>query len=112
MASCSANSGQIAVNYSLYASADLMNAAYQDQFAQEHIDADSGSCENLSTWPAEGSYLVENQPAGRRVCTNRPGSPTIYWTDDRLNVLGNATATDGDAEALISFWTNEAGPIP
>jgi hypothetical protein len=111
IASCSANTGQINVNYSMYASVEIMNAAYQDTFTAEQIDPGTGSCEDHSTWPAEGPYLVEGAPVGRRLCTDRPGFPTIYWTDDRLFILSNASSPTGDAAGLLTFWTTQAGPI-
>jgi len=110
MASCSASASDITVNYSMYASAELMNSAYQDVFTPLQIDPNSGSCENPSTWPAESTYDVEGAPIGRRLCTDQPGAPTIYWTDDRLNILSQASGAD--ATQLLDFWTNEAGPIP
>jgi hypothetical protein len=110
MATCTATAGGITVNYSEYASAEVMNSAYQEIFAPVQIDPNSGSCEDHSTWPAEGTYDVEDSPAGRRLCTDKPGTPTIYWTDDRLNILSQASGAD--ATQLLEFWTNEAGPIP
>ena len=35
------------------------------------------ACEDPTTWPAEGVYQVEGTPAGRRLCTNTAGVPTI-----------------------------------
>jgi hypothetical protein len=110
MASCSASGSDITVNYSAYASAELMNAAYQAIFTPLQIDPNSGSCENASTWPAESTYEVEDTPTGRRLCTDQPGAPTIYWTDERLSILSQASGAD--ATQLLDFWTNEAGPIP
>jgi hypothetical protein len=112
MASCSALTVGITLNYSQYASADLRNSAYQDEFAQAQIEPDTGSCEDHSTWPAESSYDVGGQPVGRRMCVDQQGRPTIIWTDDRLNVLANATSQIGDPAGLLQFWTTQAGPLP
>jgi hypothetical protein len=111
MANCTANAGAITVNYSEYASADLMNGAYQEEFANAQIDANSGSCEDHSTWPAEGTYDVEGQSVGRRLCIDEQGQPSISWTDDRLNILAHATTAGTDAAALVGFWATQAGPI-
>jgi hypothetical protein len=110
MASCSASSGAIAVNYSQYATAEIMNAAYEEIFAPLQIDPNTGSCEDHPTWPAESDYDVEGTPVGRRLCTDEQGAPTIYWTDERLNILSHASGPD--ATQLLDFWTNEAGPAP
>ncbi len=110
-ATCSADGGAISVTYDQYGDATSMDAAYETVFAREQIDQGTGSCEDHSTWPAEGPYQVQNQPAGRRLCTDRPGSSTIYWTDDRLTILSTAATSTGDYAGLLQFWTNEAGPI-
>ena len=107
-AQCTSSDG-IVVSYSLYADATTMDAAYQSVFATFQIDPGTGSCEDYGTWPAEGPYEVAGEAAGRRLCSTEQGSPTIYWTDDRLAI--SATATGSDPVRLVQFWTNEAGPI-
>lgn len=89
-----------------------MDAAYKTLRDRAQIEPDTGSCEDHNTWPAEGSYKVENEPAGRRLCADQPGSSTIYWTDDRLTILSTAATSTGDYAGLLQFWMNEAGPIP
>lgn len=108
---CATTTG-IAVIYDEYGTVDSMNAAYQAGFASIHIDANSGSCEDHSTWPAESTYDVNGAPAGHRLCADAAGAPTITWTDDQLDILSVATGSAADAPGLIAFWTNEAGPIP
>jgi hypothetical protein len=105
-------SATVSVSYTQYADATSMDAAYEQIFSALQIDQDSGSCEDHTTWPAESSYEVEGQPAGRRVCVDASGSATIYWTDDRLLILSTANSASADADALLEFWTNEAGPLP
>jgi len=104
--------GGIVVVYSEYDSADSMNTAYQKDFAGVQIDANSGACEDHSTWPAESTYEVNGAPAGHRLCADVAGAPTITWTDDQLDILSVATGQAADVPGLIEFWTNEAGPIP
>jgi hypothetical protein len=111
-ASCSASDGTISVIYDQYADAASMAAAYAAAVSDAQIDSDSGSCEDHTTWPAEGSYDVEGAPTGRRLCIDKDGAPTISWTDERLNILSQASGAANDVAALIDFWTNEAGPIP
>lgn len=110
-ATCSVDAGGITVTYSEYDSADAMNAAYTKLRLDSQIESGTGTCEDHSTWPAEGPYNVENAPAGRRLCTDQPGSPTIFWTDDRLNFLSQASSQTTDYTRLVDFWTNEAGPV-
>jgi hypothetical protein len=103
------SSDAIVVIYNQYADATSMDAAYQAVFAPQGIDAGSGSCEDHTTWPAESAYQVEDQPAGRRLCADVEGSPTIFWTDERLTIFSSATGSD--PVRLVQFWTSEAGPI-
>ena len=48
--------------------------------------------------------------AGRWLCTDTPGTPTIYWTDERLQILSQASQSLGDHTRLVDFWMNESGP--
>jgi hypothetical protein len=104
----------ILVAYGSYDSVNSMNADFDQVVAAAQIDANSGDCEDHTTWPAESSYDVQGAPVGRRFCSDEPtGSavaPTIFWTDERLNIL--STASGPDAAGLVEFWTNEAGPVP
>ena len=56
-------------------------------------------------------YSIGGSPVGRYFCIERE-LPTITWTDDRLNIGAVAAASTGDSDRLVSFWLNEAGPIP
>ena len=107
-ARCTSSDGIVAT-YDQYADGTSMDAAYQAAFTAQQIDAGTGSCEDHTTWPAESAYQVEGQPAGRRLCADIQGSPTIDWTDERLTIDSNATGSD--PVRLIKFWTSEAGPI-
>jgi hypothetical protein len=108
-ASCTAAGAAINISYDQYGTLDAMNAAFDQEFAKAQIDPNSGSCEDHASWPAESVYDVAGAPAGRRYCADVQGTPTIYWTDERLNIL--STASGADAAGLIAFWTNEAGPL-
>jgi len=107
-ATCTTSDG-IVVTYAEYPDSTSMDSAYEDAFAQVQIDPGTGSCEDYGTWPAEGPYEVAGEAAGRRLCSTEQGSPTIYWTDDRLAI--SASATGSDPVRLVQFWTNEAGPV-
>ncbi|HEY7025480.1 MAG TPA: hypothetical protein VH371_11025 [Candidatus Limnocylindrales bacterium] len=107
-ARCASSDG-IVVVYNQYADATSMDAAYQRVFMAQEIDPDTGSCEVHTTWPAESAYQVEGQPAGRRLCADVQGSPTIFWTDERLTIYSSATGSD--PVRLLQFWTSEAGPV-
>lgn len=107
-ADCATPDG-IAATYDQYADAASMDAAYQAAFTAQQIDPDTGSCDVHTTWPAESAYQVEGQPAGRRLCADVQGSPTVLWTDERLTIYSSATGAD--PVRLIQFWTSEAGPV-
>jgi hypothetical protein len=107
-ADCATTDG-ITVTYAQYPDATSMDAAYQAAFEAQQIDPDTGSCDVHTTWPAEGAYQVEGQPAGRRLCADVQGSPTILWTDERLTIYSSATGSD--PVRLVQFWTSEAGPV-
>ena len=110
-ATCSSADGSITVTYNQYDAADAMDGDYTNLRLDSAIEPDTGTCEDHATWPAESSYKVEGEPAGRRLCTDKPGSPTIFWTDDRLMILSQAVSNTTDYVRLVDFWTNEAGPV-
>jgi hypothetical protein len=112
---------EIGVTYSAYLDSAGMYSEYNSSVDRAQFDRDSGLCYDVNSdgsltatldkWPSEHPYTVGGNPAGRFFCIER-GPPTITWTDDRLYILGLATATTGDANRLVNFWLNEAGPIP
>ena len=111
-ARCTADDGALTINYYEYDTAEDMAGEYAELRGGSQIEPNTGRCEEPNTWPAESEYGVGGQITGRRLCTDQPGTPTIYWTDDRLNILGQAVAESAAVERLIEFWTNESGPIP
>jgi hypothetical protein len=112
VARCTADEGALTVAYIHFATAEDMAAAFANRLEQSEIDANSGRCEDPETWPAESQYSIGGAVTGRRLCTDEPGEPTIYWTDDRLNILGQVSTETIDFDRLIQFWTEESGPIP
>lgn len=119
MVSCVVGGGEITVDYARYPDLDSMYAAFNERVRSAEIETDSGLCftaeggaisANPNRWPAEHSYNVGGQPAGRYLCLD-PGSPSINWTDDRLTILGSASAGPDLVDSLAAFWVNEAGPI-
>jgi len=112
---------EVAVTYSAYLDPGAMNAEYNSSVDKAQFDRDSGLCYEVNAdgsltatmdkWPSEHAYTTGGNPTGRFFCIER-GLPTITWTDDRFNILGLATASNGDANRLVTFWLNEAGPIP
>jgi hypothetical protein len=111
-ATCTADGGRLTVTYLQYADATLMDAAYDGFFAIAEIERDSGNCARPETWPAEGVYLLDDQPAGRMLCTTTADLPTIYWTNDELLILGFVSHTAAGSERLWQFWREESGPYP
>ncbi len=93
-----------------------MGAAYQAFVETAQIEPDTGDCSLGASWPTENGYRVGGTAVGRYLCIDTgidPAvTPSIYWTDDRFNILARASHGTGDRDRLVSFWTGEAGPIP
>lgn len=109
-ASCTQDNGEIRVMYSQYATNEDMDSAYQGFVSASEIEPDSGDCKDATTWPAENNYTINSLPAGRWLCTDKPGDPTIYWTDERLHILSQASHALDDHARLVDFWVNDSGP--
>lgn len=110
LAVCDADGGDIRVTYFQYDDHDSMFSAYSGFRIASQIEPDSGDCDDKPTWPTENIYNIGEVPAGRLLCTEELSETSLYWTDDRLNILSQATHTGGDHERLIEFWTSESGP--
>jgi len=111
-AKCSARDGNIEVTYLLYTDRDSMFATYDGFRDASQIEPNSGNCNNPQTWPAEGDFAISGEPSGRFLCTDALGATTIYWTDNRLNILSQATDTESDHDRLVDFWVHDSGPNP
>lgn len=111
LAVCTADAEAIEVTYFLYDSQQAMFQAYEGFRLISGIEPGTGSCSDAATWPTEKQYTIGEQPAGRWLCTEALGETTIYWTDDRMNILSQATHTTADYARLVEFWVNESGPF-
>lgn len=110
-ATCTTGDGQITVSYLLYGDEPQMAAAYDGFVLVAQIERDSGDCAQPETWPAEGLYLFDDEPAGRLLCMVTDDRPTIYWTNDGLAILTIAVHGGGDHERLWEFWMgDDSGP--
>jgi hypothetical protein len=109
-ASCNTDEGAIQVSYLQYDSQQTMFQAYEGFRLTSGIEPETGDCEDPASWPAESGYNIGGQPEGRWLCTEALGATTIYWTDDRLNILSQATHTTSDYSRLVQFWIEESGP--
>lgn len=110
LAVCEADDGDIRITYFQYDDHDSMFSAYSGFRIASQIEPDSGDCDDPVTWPTENSYNIGGVGAGRLLCTEELSETSLYWTDDRLNILTQATHTKGDHARLIEFWTSESGP--
>lgn len=110
LAVCDADGGDIRVTYFQYDNHDSMFSAYSGFRLASQIEPDSGDCDDPASWPTENSYNIGGVTAGRLLCTEELSETSLYWTDDRLNILTQATHTQGNHERLIEFWTRESGP--
>lgn len=109
-ADCTADNGNIAVTYFQYDGYDSMFSKYDSYRITSEIEPDSGDCRNHDSWPTENGFNVGGQFAGRWLCTEALGPTSIYWIDNRLNILGQATQAVPEYERLVQFWLHEAGP--
>lgn len=110
LATCSADDGNIALTYFQYATFDSMFTVYDGFRLASQIEPDSGDCNDHDSWPAENAFNISGQPAGRWLCTETLGQTSLYWTDNRLNILSQANQTTPDYPRLIDFWVHESGP--
>ena len=111
-ADCNADDGDIQIGYLMYDSEQSMLEDYEGYRLISGIEPSSGNCTDPRTWPAENPYGVAGRPAGRWLCTEATGETTIYWTDDQLQILSQASHVLEDQARIIDFWVREAGPYP
>ena len=120
---CTPQAGGLAVHYTLFADTTTMNSSYTAIAAQAQIEPDTGSCfvagasgivsATPDGWPSENAYDVDGSPAGRYVCLVLGNQPTIAWTYQRLDIMGQASATAPDGyDGLVTFWLRDSGPTP
>ncbi len=64
----------------------------------------SGPCDEEV--PAHAAWSI-GPSSGRLFCFADPG-PVLYWTYDDADVLGRASRFDGDMDALLAWWRDEA----
>jgi hypothetical protein len=109
-ADCSVDDGNIQVTYFQYDGYDAMFTKYDGYRLASQIEPDSGDCRDHDSWPTENGFNIGGHFAGRWLCTEALGSTQIYWTDNRLNILGQATQTVPDYDRFVQFWLHESGP--
>jgi hypothetical protein len=110
LALCEADEGNIKLTYLQYDSYDPMFTNYEGFRLASQIEPDSGDCNDPASWPSEQEFNISGQTAGRWLCTEALGETSIYWTDNRLNILSQATQKVVDYERLVDFWVHESGP--
>jgi len=73
------------------------------------VTSDGTDCEGSGTW----SHASSRKTAGDYACFfGDDGAVTIVWSDDEQGIVLHAKRDDGDAEELIRFYSEEAGPAP
>ena len=106
------DTGADQTGYNQFANLEIMNQSYDTTRDFLEIPASQGQCAEAEQWPADGTYTIGEETAGRIMCTDTfTGSSIIWWTDELLNIKSVAISTDGDREALYEFWANESGPV-
>ena len=109
---CSAlvGDGSVTITYQRYDDAEGMDAAYSRNLEFMSVDRDSGACSG--EWPAEASYSIDGEVAGRVGCSELGDiARFISWTDDRLLIHGYAEGFGVAKDAFYGWWLKESGPI-
>jgi hypothetical protein len=110
--SCTArvDGGSVAVTYRSVPDRDALRLAYAT--ARETLGVPEGVGGCAGEWPAEEPYTIGGSEAGRVACIElADGRTAIAWSDERLGILVEATATDVGRAALFGWWLDDAGPI-
>ena len=102
------------IDYSLFETKSAMDDAFvSDVEREETTPTSEGSC-------AEGNYTstytIDGAPAGQILCVlyDAPDGKqykVIEWTNDNRNILTYMSSATRTWDDLISYWTDEAGPI-
>jgi hypothetical protein len=104
------DTGSMTVNYFQWPSAEEMAAAYDRNLQFIGITRDTGTC--AGTWPAEGAYTLDEQPAGRVGCGALGGvAPMMAWTDDQLLISVLAEGFGAEQSAMYQWWLGDSGPV-
>jgi hypothetical protein len=99
-------------SYAQFPSTAVMDASYVETREFLEVDPDQGQCSDSAQWPAEGTYTIAGEPAGRLLCAETfGGAALLWWTDAQLNIKSLAINSEGDREALYQFWVNDSGPV-
>ncbi len=93
--------------YLQYGDVAAMTADY-DELVEVHAEATGSGCQSEAS---EGPYTVDATEAGRLLCVLEDGVATLYWTDERSRIMGQAQAVDGSFADLYAWWL-AAGPLP
>lgn len=104
------NGGDISVMYQQFPDQESMDAAYQDDV--EYLGATRGSGACSGEWPAENTWSLGDQVAGRVACGEVGGlARSFAWTDDRLLISVVAETFEVSREDLHQWWINDSGPV-
>ncbi len=93
------------------ASAQAYLDAHEFQVDEEvpRVESESADCEGTGTW----SRRSTGRSAGDYLCYFADdGAVFIIWTDRRQGIAVVAAREDGDADKLLQFYADEAGPLP
>jgi hypothetical protein len=102
--------GSATVTYQQLADQEALTRIHERFMEVQRVAPDSGACSG--EWPAEGSYTIAGEEAGRVACADIGGVALFMsWTDDRLLIHGFAEGFDTDPATLYGWWLTESGPI-
>lgn len=102
-----ATGGPTQTLYLQYADSATMNAQY-GEVMDAHPEATGPSC---AVSAGEGPYTVDGVDVGRLLCFTDDGMARLIWTDERLNILADATWPSESFAELYAWW-GSAGPVP
>ena len=104
----------------------LKDAAWMQTHFDNYVEGDAnspkpGNCGTVSDFTAfqqsaprftEGGITGTGAPAasGSLICFHQHGVPTVVWTNDGFNVIGEAAGSGVDSKTLLEFWAADAGP--
>ncbi len=100
------------VNYNQFATLEIMNESFDETRDFLGVPPSQGTCSDPEQWPADGTYSIDGEPAGRILCTDTfTGASIIWWTDELLNIKSVAISNEADREAVYQFWASDSGPV-
>ena len=102
--------GSATVTYQQLADQEAGSRIHERFMEVQGIAPDSGGCSG--EWPAEASYTIGGEVAGRIACADIGGVALfLSWTDERLLIHAFAEGFDTDRSTLYGWGLTDSGPV-